>query len=433
MTNDYGAPALERLEALAAISDEPDRLTRLYLSNSHLRAIGIVADWMREAGMEIRIDAVGNVIGRYEGLRPAAPALLMGSHIDTVSDAGKYDGNLGVVAAIAVVAELNRRRQRFSFAIEVLAFGDEEGVRFPSTLLGSRAVAGTAPAAMLEARDKNGISIEQALSALHPHRPSLASAAFSRDKCLGYVEIHIEQGPVLETEGLALGIVTAINGAGRFKLTLDGTAGHSGTVPMALRHDALVAAAEIIMAVESKARATPELVATVGFLHVEPGAVNVIPGRVVLKIDIRGPEDAVRLQASRDIIAKAEEIARARGIALAFEQFHEAPVVRCDPALVGLLSGSVARLGHEPRLLRSGAGHDAMIVASLCPVVMLFTRCAGGISHNPAESATVEDIDAAIRVLLAFVSDFAAQLAPHHRLQWGAPPSQADRTPHALA
>ena len=175
MSNDYGAPALERLQALAAITDEPGRLTRLYLSKSHLRAIGTVSNWMREAGMEVRIDAVGNVIGRYEGLLPAAPALLMGSHIDTVTDAGKYDGNLGVIAAIAVVADLNRRNQRFSFAIEVLAFGDEEGVRFPSTLLGSRAVAGTAQAAMLEARDKNGISIGQALSTLHPHRPSIFS------------------------------------------------------------------------------------------------------------------------------------------------------------------------------------------------------------------------------------------------------------------
>jgi allantoate deiminase len=353
--------------------------------------------------MAAEIDAVGNVVGRYEGFRPGLPALLMGSHIDTVRNAGKYDGNLGVVAAIEAVVALDAVGERLPFAVEVLAFGDEEGVRFPVTLTGSRAIAGTVEAKALAATDADGVSLEAALKAFGCDPAAIATAARTPEQVLAFVELHIEQGPVLEAEGLPVGVVTAIAGASRFTVEVAGFAGHAGTVPMALRKDALAAAAEMILAVEAEARATAELVATVGRIEALPGAINVIPSKVRFTIDIRSPDDAVRAAAIGRLERAFDDIAVGRGVGVEMRRSYDEAAARCAPWLVEQLAAAVERSGIRPRLLPSGAGHDGLAMAALCPIGMLFVRCKGGISHNPAESITAADAGAAVRVLLDFL------------------------------
>lgn len=403
-----GRRLYDRLEAFARHTEVAENLTRTFLSPAHRAAADELLGWMREAGMEARIDAIGNVVGRYEGTVPGAPCLMMGSHIDTVRDAGKYDGNMGVLAALAAVEEFHKAGERFPFAIEVVAFGDEEGVRFPVTLSGSRAVAGTFDQTTLSLRDKEGVSLRDALTAFGGDPDRVAEVARRRDQVLAFVELHIEQGPVLEAAGLPVGAVTAINGASRLSVEVRGTANHAGTVPMHLRRDALAAAAEMMLAVEARGRAEPELVATVGRVDVMPGAVNVIPGLVRFTMDVRSPSDAARRRAVADIDRRIGEIAEARGVDIAITQTHEAAACRCAPKLIDAIGESIARNGIEIRRLPSGAGHDAMAFSRLCPVGMIFVRCEQGISHNPAEAITVEDADVSLRVLLDFIRHFDA-------------------------
>jgi allantoate deiminase len=398
-----GARLMARLEAFARHTDEPGRLTRLYLSGAHRRAADELIGWMRKASLSATIDPIGNVIGRYEGREPGAPALLIGSHIDTVRDAGRYDGNLGVLAGLACVEELARQGLRLPFAVEIVAFGDEEGVRFPSTLSGSRALAGTFDHAALDRHDRDGTPLREALAAFGCDPARIGEVARRPDQVVAYLELHIEQGPVLEAADTPLGVVTAISGATRLAAEVQGVAGHAGTVPMALRADALTAAAEMVLAVEECARATADLVATVGRIEAEPGAVNVVPGGARFSIDVRSPLDPVRAEAVAGIRAALEAIARRRGVELALSRQHEAAACACDDRVVAPLSASVSRLGLTPLLLPSGAGHDAMALGSLCPIGMLFVRCAGGVSHNPAESITVSDADIAVRALLDFL------------------------------
>ncbi|MBP2312871.1 allantoate amidohydrolase [Azospirillum soli] len=400
----FGAALMERLERFAAFSEEEGALTRLFLTPQHRAAADQLMAWMREAGMTATLDPVGTVVGRCEGAAPGAPALLLGSHIDTVRNAGKYDGNLGVLAAVAAVGELNRRGERLPFAIEVLGFGDEEGVRFPVTLTGSRAVAGRFDPAALDARDRDGVALQDALRDFGGDPDAVASAA--RMDTLAFIEVHIEQGPVLEAEGLPLGIVTGINGASRFSVRVGGMAGHAGTVPMALRRDALAAASEMVLAVERVGAGTPDLVATVGRLDAKPGAVNVIPGEVLFTLDIRAPVDAVRRTACAAIHAELEAIAKRRGVTLAIKPGHQADAAPCSPKIIRQIEAAVRRAGIRPHHLPSGAGHDAMAFAGVLPMGMLFVRCRGGISHNPAESITVEDADLAVRVLLDLIRHF---------------------------
>jgi allantoate deiminase len=404
--------AMARLDALAAFTDEPGRLTRLFLTPSHKAAAEQVAAWMREAGMAVEIDAAANVVGRYAGTDPAAPAMLLGSHIDTVRKAGRYDGTLGVVVAIEAVAALHRRGERLANPIEVLAFGDEEGVRFPVTLTGSRAVAGAFDPADLAAADGEGVTVRDALAAFGCDPARVGSCARRPADVLAYVEVHIEQGPVLEREGLPLGIVTAINGASRYRVAVYGATGHAGTVPMALRRDALAAAAEMMLAIEARAREEADLVATVGEIAAGPGAVNVIPGAVTFSLDLRAPDDAQRRRAGADILVAIETIAARRGVGVEIVRTHEAAAVACDPDLIARLAAAVEACGMRVRLLPSGAGHDAMAIAALCPVGMLFVRCTGGISHNPTESIRPEDADAAIRVLVAFLTNLSGRTLP---------------------
>ncbi|WP_421697328.1 allantoate amidohydrolase [Ancylobacter sp.] len=407
-----GAALMARLDELARYSDEPGRLTRLYLSPAHRSAARVVAGWMEEAGMSVHMDAVGNVVGRYPGQSADAPVLLLGSHIDTVRDAGKYDGNLGVLAAIQAVGELNARGERLPVALEVLAFGDEEGVRFPVTLSGSRAVAGTLDPSVLDAVDADGVRLRDALAAFGGRPDALASARHEPSAVEGYVEIHIEQGPVLESEDLAVGVVTAISGASRFTIDIDGEAGHAGTVPMNLRHDAVAAAAEIVLAVEELAQRTPDLVATVGCFTALPGAVNVIAAGARLTLDIRSPFDAVRRAAIEQLSSHLNAIGARRGVKVGMACFYEAPAVACDAELQARLQRAVERQNIPPRHLPSGAGHDGLAMAALCPVGMLFVRCAGGMSHSPTESITVEDAGTAVAVLLDFLRDYAPPRRP---------------------
>jgi allantoate deiminase len=403
-----GRRLMDRLEALARFTDDGDGLTRLYLSPSHRHAADAVSTWMREAGMTVRLDALGTLIGRYEGAKAGAPALLVGSHIDTVRRAGKYDGTLGVLAALTAVEALAKNGERLPFAVEVVAFGDEEGVRFPSTLRGSRALAGTLDAAALDERDAAGVSVREALIAFGADPTRWGEAPLSREAALGFVEVHIEQGPVLERAGRPVGVVTAINGARRLSVTVQGIAGHAGTSPMTMRRDSLVAAAEMILAVERIARDARDVVATVGVIEALPGAVNVIPGETRFTIDARAPVDAVRDTAVDRIEEAIEGIAALRGLKAKVTTTHRAPATVCDARLISALDASARSAGHEPLHLPSGAGHDAMAMAALCPVAMLFVRCAGGISHHPAEAITLEDADAAVRVLLHFLRAYNA-------------------------
>ena len=395
---------MARLDALAAFTDDPPKLTRLCLSQSHRRAAEQFIAWARESGLSARIDPVGNVRARYEGRRPGAPALMIGSHIDTVRDAGRYDGALGALAALSVVEGLAAQQRRLDVAIEIVAFGDEEGVRFPHTLTGSRGLVGVNEPEALAQKDADGVTMRDALKAFggDPDRLGAARA----DGVAAFVELHIEQGPVLEAEGRPLGIVSAINGATRLSAVVTGSAGHAGASPMDLRRDALAAAAEMMLAIEARARAEDELVATVGRLDVEPGAVNVIPGRARFSIDVRAPLDEPRRRAVADIAAALQAIARRRGVRLELTPTHEAAGYVCHPKIVAGLEAAVAAVGADPRLLPSGAGHDTMVMGQRWPAGMLFVRCKGGVSHNPAESISEDDCAIALAALTRFVEDF---------------------------
>jgi allantoate deiminase len=399
-----GRKLMARLDEFARFSDEEGRLTRLYLSNAHRDAARQYVAWCAEIGLAAKIDASGNVWARYEGKLPGAPALMIGSHIDTVRDAGRYDGNLGALAALAVVEELINNGERLDVAVEIVAFGDEEGVRFPTTLTGSRAFAGLFARSSLDQKDADGISMREALTNFGCEPEAVAT--LRGRNVAAFVELHIEQGPVLEAEGLPIGIVTAINGATRFHATVRGLAGHAGATPMNLRRDALAASAEMILMIEARAREEEDLVATVGRLEVEPGAVNVIPGEARFTIDMRAPRDAQRQRAVNDIDKRLIAIAKARDVELVSVHTHEAGAYVCDPHVVAGLKSAVESIGQPARLLPSGAGHDTMIMGSLCPAGMLFVRCKGGLSHNPLESITPEDCEIAMAALMAFVRGF---------------------------
>ena len=407
-TADTGAVVMRHAAALAQHTEVPGMMTRTYLTRAHHDAAALLARWMTDAGMHVRRDAAGNVIGRYEGAQPGAPALLTGSHFDTVRNGGHYDGNLGILLPIACIARWHREGRRFAHAIEVIGFAEEEGVRFKATLLGSRAVAGTFDASVLDRRDDAGISMREAMAAAGFDASALPAAAYRRGDVLAFVEVHIEQGPVLLDAGLPLGVVTAISGASRFMVQATGLAGHAGTVPMGLRRDAAMTAAEIGLYIERRCGGTPGLVGTVGVLEVPDGAANVVPGKAIFTIDIRAERDAVRQAAVADVLREMEAVAARRNVALAVNQTHDAASVPCAPWLQAQLEQAIAAQGLPVRLLPSGAGHDAMAVAALTDVAMLFVRCGnGGISHHPDETMTTADAQAAADVLACFVENFA--------------------------
>jgi allantoate deiminase len=332
---------------------------------------------------------------------------MLGSHYDTVRDAGKWDGPLGLVTAISCVADLHRRGRRMPFAIEVTGFADEEGVRFASTLLGSRAVAGTFNESVLGTKDGAGISLREALVRFGLDPDHIGAAARIRGELLAYIELHIEQGPVLEAKNLPVGVVTAIAGATRLAARLTGMAGHAGTVPMALRRDALAGAAECIAGIEELCRTDAGgLVGTVGYIHATPGATNVIPGQAHFTIDLRAPTDIHRKRAVTDIVRRIEAIAKRRNLALQLDVTHENRTVPCAPWLKAQVAEAAAAEGYPVFELPSGAGHDGMAMVDIADIAMIFVRCRGGVSHHPDEHVEVADADAGARVLLRLIENF---------------------------
>ncbi|MBY4640235.1 allantoate amidohydrolase [Gluconacetobacter entanii] len=405
-----GQRAVARCDLLgrAPYSDDTDGLFRPYLGAGYRATLDRIAGWMDEAGMSVRVDAVGNVVGRYEGTVPDAPSLLIGSHVDSVRNGGRYDGMLGVILGVEVVAGFARAGRRFPFAIEVIGFGDEEGSRFPAAMLTSRTVAGVRDGFDLSMADRDGITLAEALAEFGLDLATIDEARIAPDRVLAYVEAHIEQGPVLEAEGRAVGVVSAIAAQHRYRVTMQGMAGHAGTIAMHLRRDALAAAAEAIGTVERVGNAGPaDLVATVGRLEVQPGAANVVPGDVMFTIDVRAGTNAVRDAAARAIIDEIRQIAARRDITLDVTLQQDLDATPCDPRLTVLMEQAVADVTGTPaRVLVSGAGHDAMVMAHRVPVSMLFIRCEKGISHNPAEAVTAADVEVALRALTDFVCLF---------------------------
>jgi allantoate deiminase len=402
-----GDEIVARINQLAVISESPEHLARIFLTAEHRIAADLILSWMRDAGMSAHLDAIGNVCGRYEGERAGLPCLMLGSHYDTVRDAGRWDGPLGLITAISCVADLHKRDRRLPFAIEVVGFADEEGVRFASTLLGSRAVAGTFVESALNTRDHAGVSMRDALLQFGLDPDHIGAAARARRELLAYVELHIEQGPVLEQKNLPVGVVTAISGATRLAAHLTGMAGHAGTVPMALRRDALAGAAECIVAIEEFCKTDQAgLVGTVGYIDAMPGATNVIPGRANFTIDIRAPTDAHRKLAVADIVRQIEAVAKRRTLALQVDVTHENRTVPCAHWLKAQVAEAVAAEGFSVFELPSGAGHDGMAMIDIADIAMIFVRCRGGISHHPDEHVELADADAGARVLLRLIENF---------------------------
>lgn len=398
------------LNELGRVTDEPGRLTRTFLSPGMKRANDLVGGWMKQAGLKVRVDPVGNLIGRLgpKTPNPRPKTLLLGSHLDTVRDAGRFDGPLGVLLPIVALAELRRRGVTLPFAVEVLGFSEEEGVRFASAYLGSEGYAGRLKAATLKLRDADGVSVGEALRKFNAGRFSAPRPAHRSSSLLGYIEVHIEQGPVLEQRNLAVGVVSAIAGQSRFKLTWTGQAGHAGTTPMALRRDALAAAAEFALEAERLARRTSGLVATVGALSVSPGAANVIPGQVLHTLDVRHARDAIRNRAVVYLKLEAAKIARSRKVPVGWQLTQDNAATPCSPALTAALERSVKAVQGKSLALVSGAGHDGVVMASLCPIAMLFVRCRDGLSHHPDEYASPQDLAVALRVMVAFLERLSA-------------------------
>jgi len=402
---------MQRVEALAKISETPENLTRTFASPAMRRANELVAKWMRGAGMQTRTDAIGNLIGHYDGEKSKAKILLLGSHLDTVRNAGKFDGPLGVILAIACVENLHRQKIKLPFAIEVIGFADEEGARFQTAFLGSKVLAGIFDEKDLRRKDSDGISMAEAIKNFVGNPAKLKSARLNPKNLLGYIEAHIEQGSVLEKKNLAVGIVSAIAGQTRARVSFFGRAGHAGTTPMNLRKDALCAAAEFVLAVENLAQKTSSLVATVGEISVKPGASNVIPGEVHLSLDLRHAKDSVRKSARLALKKIAFQIARRRKLELDGEVVHEASAINCAEKFPKLLGKSVLRRQKKLIELPSGAGHDAAVLAKICPAAMLFIRCKNGISHHPDESVKAADVKIALDVM----NDFLKSLAEKYR------------------
>jgi allantoate deiminase len=391
------------LDALGRITDEPGRITRTFLSPAMRGANRQVGEWMRQAGFAVREDVAGNLIGRLEASEARAKTLVVGSHLDTVRDAGRFDGALGVLLPIVALAGLRRQGRQLPFAVEVVGFSEEEGVRFSKAYLGSKAFAGKLRRSDLKVRDAEGRSALEVLQQFNHGRFTLPRAAHGRRDLLGYLEVHIEQGPVLETQKLAVGVVSAIAGQTRGRIHFVGQAGHAGTTPMALRRDALAAAAEFVLVTESLARKTAGLVATVGMMTVTPGAPNVIPGSAIASLDVRHARDAVRTDAVRQLLAQASVIAKRRGLRCTWRRTQDDHAVDCAPELSALIETSVRAVQGKSISLVSGAGHDAVIMASLTPIAMLFVRCRAGLSHHPDEYASRADLGVALRVTIDFL------------------------------
>jgi hydantoinase/carbamoylase family amidase len=410
----HGTRLMQQSEILGAMTEVPGEVTRTYLTPMAKRAGEQIIAWMKEAGCdEAAWDALGNVVGRYHGVngQEGSKVLMTGSHMDSVVNAGKYDGLYGILSPIACVHALSAQKKRLPFTFEIVAFGDEEGVRFGVTLIGSKAMAGKFDPAWWSKADKDGITLRDATNAFGGDASKVESLKRDPKKYLGFIESHIEQGPVLLNDGLSVGVVTAIAGATRVRVNVKGLAGHAGTVPMPVRQDALVAAAEIIQEIERFCAAGSDgLVGTVGKLEVVGGgAMNVIPGEVNFTIDVRAGVDATRLAAVDALKKAANTIAARRKVALTWDAFFHLEAAKCDDTHQAQWAEAIAAQNVRARHLPSGAGHDAMSFAGVLPLSMLFVRCGnGGISHNPLETMTAEDAEISTNVMLHFLTHFQA-------------------------
>jgi allantoate deiminase len=409
--------ALERCDALGACSETKGAILRRALTPAMRDAHALLRGWAERAGLTVHVDALGNLRARREG-PPGSRTLVLGSHVDTVRDAGRYDGPLGVVLAIAVAEAL--REIALPFALEVIAISDEEGVRFGRPFLGARALAGTLDVDDLALRDADGVTLAEAIAHFESLGTSangfgdvegLDACAIRPEDLLAYVEVHIEQGPVLESLELPVGVVTGIAGHVWRTVTFEGRAGHAGTTPMTLRRDALAAASELTLAVERLASETPGLVPTVGQVVARPGGNNVIAGRAELELDVRSVDARVLADALATLDAQIAELAARRGVKVSARDRFASPPVVCAPALQALLSESVRRVGLPVHALPSGAGHDGRILATLGPIAMLFVRSPEGLSHHPDERVHAIDVALALDVTLDFVRALAARVS----------------------
>jgi N-carbamoyl-L-amino-acid hydrolase len=406
-TLQFGNTIMEWSEIIGSWSDDEVGLTCAYMTEAHRKTAAQLATWMRAAGMQVEIDAVGNVAGRYLSDNPNAKTLLTGSHYDTVRNGGKYDGRVGILLPIAIVKHLHERGEKLPFHFEIVAFSEEEGVRFKSTFLGSTAIIGQFDLALLDKTDADGVTMRDALTAAGHDVSQIPAISRNPSDVLGFVEVHIEQGPVLLGRDLPVGIVTSIAGSVRYQIALTGVAGHSGTTPMTMRKDAAAAAAEIILFVEQRCATAPTLVGTVGQLQVPNGSINVIPGACMLSLDIRAADDATRDAAVADVLKEIAAISRRRNIDVALDRVEVSAAAPCASWLMRQLSAATERAGMPAFELPSGAGHDAMTLSQLTDVAMLFTRCGnGGISHNLLETITADDAEVSAQVFLEFLRGF---------------------------
>lgn len=383
-------------------------VTRLALSQEDLRAQDLVSSWMRQAGMEVQRDYFGNLIGRKEGEEPKAPAIVIGSHIDSVPNGGRFDGTLGVIGGIEVVQVLHDANIRHKLPIEVVAFCDEEGARFESGLFGSRGMVGRVTDGDLNRVDGDGISRYEALCSAGVDPRRMADSIRRRGDIEVYLEMHIEQGPFLESIHQPVGIVTGIAGVAWLTISLIGEAGHAGTVPMNLRRDPMMGAAEVILAVERacKSGQVTTTVGTVGKIHAQPGSSNVIPGKVEFTVDIRDIEQRQRDDTILRVKSALDRICRDRSLEYRIEEGLNIQSVQCSTEVVGIIEESARKLHLDPVKMVSGAGHDAMAMADICDVGMIFVRCRNGISHHPAEWASPEDMATGTRLLLETVLSY---------------------------
>jgi allantoate deiminase len=407
MTMRFGTELMQQADVLAGFSEDAPRVTRTYLSAQHKQAGDYLIGLMRRAGMTAGFDALGNIVGRYEAADPRARVVMTGSHQDSVRNAGRYDGLFGIISPIACVKDLHERGVRLPYTLEIVGFGDEEGVRFGATLIGSKAMAGRFAPEWLDKKDEQGTTMREALRDFGGNPDGWRGVDRRGKNVVAYIESHIEQGPVLLNEGLPVGVVTAIQGGTRLNVKVTGLAGHAGTVPMGARQDALTAAAEMTLFVERHCETNAGLVGTVGKMSVLPGAINVIPQDVAFTIDVRSADDAARRTAVAAIRGGLADIGKRRRVQLDIADFFTADAAPCDPKLQGAFAQAIEAHGVPVRHLPSGAGHDAMEFPAVAPMAMLFVRCGNnGISHHPDETMTAEDADLATSVLLHFFEHY---------------------------
>ncbi|WP_172300332.1 M20 family metallo-hydrolase [Pseudoruegeria sp. HB172150] len=408
---DWGTLAEQRLRDLSAISEPGPGVTRRPFTAEHRAAIDYLSDWMRQVGLTVTLDDAGTLVGRLDG-PDGTGTLYTGSHQDSVREGGAYDGIMGVALPILALEKLREDGVHLPFAVEVLAFADEEGIRFPTALIGPRALAGTFDARVLDLKDNTGVTLRTALERFGLQPDNIPTLARAPETAIGFLETHIEQGPVLEAENEALGVVSTICGIERHQVTVYGRTGHAGTLPMQGRKDALVAAATLVTALNRLASETVDLRATVGELHVEPNVVNAVPREVRLTAEIRSPDDTVRESAGHALHRIVSKVAETLGLPIDVTRTYFQIAEPCDPEMIKTLCDSVREAGGRGPVLPSGATHDASAMAALCPIAMLFVRCREGVSHDPSEHASAADMGQAVEAIADFLARRSARAGP---------------------